>query len=169
MKVRFWSSMISAICVVSVGCQRAPTTLDEIITRNAEAMGGKQAIESVNSIAVDLHVVDPGFAVDGKYQASRPGKMRIDITAEGKHVYTEAFDERRGWQWKGEGETIVDESPPATATLRHGVELPGHLFGLHEMRQRGHRLDLIGTETIDGINYYALRLTLSDGYATTLY
>ena len=37
------------------------------------------------------------------------------------------------------------------------------------MRQRGHRIDLIGQEKIDGIDHYALRLTLDDGYVTTLY
>jgi hypothetical protein len=60
-------------------------------------------------------------------------------------------------------------SPQATAALQHGVELPGKLFGLHELRQRGHQVDLIGREKIEGINYYALALTLKDGYRTTLY
>jgi hypothetical protein len=132
-------------------------------------MGGRQAIEGVRSVAVDLHIVDSDFAVNGSYRAARPGKMRIDINADGKHVYTEAFDGRRAWQWKGEGNAIAEESAKATAALRHGVELPGHLYGLHEMRQRGHRIELIGREKIEGTDYYALRITLSDGYATNLY
>ena len=132
-------------------------------------MGGRQAIEAVHSVAIDLHIVDPDFAVDGSYRATRPGKMRIDVKAEGKHVFTEAFDGRRGWQWKGEGTATIDESAKATAALRHGVELPGHLYGLHELRQRGHRIDLIGREKIDDVDFYALRLTLDDGYVTTLY
>jgi hypothetical protein len=31
----------------------------------------------------------------------------------------------------------VDESETATGVLRHGVELPDKLFGLHEVRPRG--------------------------------
>lgn len=57
----------------------------------------------------------------------------------------------------------------ATAALRHGVELPGHLFGLHELRPRGHRLELVGREKVEGINYHVLHVTLADGYNTTLY
>ena len=132
-------------------------------------MGERQAIEAVRSVAIDLRIVDPDFAVNGSYRATRPDKMRIDVNAEGKHVFTEAFDGRRGWQWEGEGTATIDESAKATAALRHGVELPGHLYGLHELRQHGHRIDLIGREKIDGIDYYALRLTLDDGYVTTLY
>ena len=41
------------------------------------------------------------------------------------------------------------------AALRHGVELPGKLFGLHDLRQRGHRVDLAKREAIDGTNYYS--------------
>jgi hypothetical protein len=161
-------ALAMALSVLSLGCHRTPRTVDEVIDRNTEAMGGRKAIEGVGSVTVDLHIVDSDFAVDGSYRAARPGKMRIDINADGKHVYTEAFDGRCAWQWKGEGNAIVEESAKATAALRHGVELPGHLYGLHEMRQRGHRIELIGREKIEGTDYCALRITLNDGYTTNL-
>jgi hypothetical protein len=161
--------VIAALAVAGVGCKRNSETVEAIIDRNTEARGGRQAIEAVQSVAVDLQIVDPDFTVDGTYRAARPGKMRIDIKADGKHVYTEAFDGRRGWQWKGKGTETVEESPEATAALRHGVELPGNLYGLHELQQRGHRVALTGREEVDGVNYYLLQLTLDDGYVTTLY
>ena len=94
--------------------------------------------------------------------------MRIDVKAGGKHIFTEAFDGQSGWQCHDKSEQEA-ASPKGTAALRHGVELPGKLFGLHELKQRGHRLELVGRETIDGANYYVLRLTLSDGFTTSLY
>jgi hypothetical protein len=160
--------LIALGCGLS-GCERAPQTVDEVMDRNTQAMGGRVAIEAVKSIEVDLHIVDPDFEVDGKYRAARPGRMRIDVMASGKTVYTEAFDGDHGWQWKGEGAATQEESPKATAALRHGVELPGKLVGLHELRQRGHRVDLASRERIDDTDYYALRVTLNDGYTTTLY
>lgn len=143
-------------------------TLDQLIEHNVTAAGGAAAIEAVQSIRFDLHIADPGFEADGVYYAARPGKMRIDITVGGKHVYTEALDGKRGWQWKGSG-AAVDESETATGALRHGVELPDKLFGLHEVRQRGNKLELAGREMVDKINYYVLRLTFGDGASTTLY
>ncbi len=156
---------ITAALVVSRG---GATTLQEVIANNTQAMGGRKAIEAVQSVAVDLRIVDPDFTAEGTYSAARPGRMRIDIKADGKVVYVEAFDGTRGWQWKGKGEA-TDESPQGTAALRHGVELPGHLFGLHEVTKRGHQLELVGREQIEGKSYYALRLTLKDGYTTNLY
>lgn len=161
-------SSLAVLAIALVGCNRAPLTLDQVIARNTKAMGGRAAIEAVKSIQVDLHIVDPGFEVDGTYRAERPGRMRIDALIGGKHVFTEAFDGQHGWEWAGKGnqETASDK---ATAALYHGVELPGKLFGLHELKERGHRLELIGREKVDDIDYYALRLTMSDGYTTTLY
>jgi hypothetical protein len=151
------------------GCDRAPTTADQVVERNTKAMGGRSAIEAIHAIEVDLHITDPGFEVDGIYRATRPGRMRIDVTVAGKRVFTEAFDGGHAWEASSEGDSQKAASPKATAALRHGVELPGKLFGLHELKQRGHQIELVGRESVDGVNYYVLRLTLSDGYTTTLY
>ena len=126
------------------GCSRA-LTVDDVIERNTSAMGGRAAIEAIHSIEINLHITDPGFEVDGIYHAARPGRMRIEVQAGGKQVFTEAFDGQQGWQSHDQSEP-EPASPKAAAALRHGVELPGKLFGLHEMKQRGHKIDLVGRE-----------------------
>ena len=159
-----WAAILTT---ASFGCSRSPTTLDEVIERHTKAVGGRAAIEAIQSIEFDLHITDPKFEVDGTYFAARPGKMRIDVNAGGDHVFTEAFDGQKGWEGKGTSQKPATEK--ATAALRHGVELPGKLLGLHELKARGHRIELAEREKIDGIGYYVLRLTLNDGYDTTLY
>jgi outer membrane lipoprotein-sorting protein len=162
--------LVSLLTLFVVGCHKSShsLSLEEIVERNTDAMGGRAAIEAVQSIQIDLHIKDPSFEVDGTYYAARPGKMRIDVSAEGKHVFTEAFDGQSGWQWEGKGEQ-KPATEKAAAALRHGVELPGKLFGLHELKARGHRMKSIGREQIDGVNYYVLELVLNDGYAVSLY
>jgi hypothetical protein len=165
--MRLGELILLGAAIALCGCTRGDLTIDDVIDRNTKAHGGRAAIEAIQSIEVDLHISDPGFEVDGAYYAARPGKMRIDASVAGKHAFTEAFDGQHGWEWDGK------ESKPASAkgaaTLEHGVELPGKLFGLHELKQRGHQVELIGREKIEGVNYYSLRVTLSDGYRTTLY
>jgi hypothetical protein len=164
------SLLLSLTTILIFGCSKSSDSLslDEIVERNTDAMGGRAAIEAIQSIQIDLHIKDPSFEVDGTYYASRPGKMRIDVSAEGKHVFTEAFDGQSGWQWEGKGKQ-KPATEKATAALRHGVELPGKLFGLHELKARGHRMKSIGRERIDGVNYHVLQLILNDGYAVSLY
>jgi len=132
-------------------------TADEVIERHTKAVGGRAAIEAIQSIEFDLHITDPKFEVDGTYFAARPGKMRIDVKAGGEHVFTEAFDGQKGWEGKGTSQRPATEK--ATAALRHGVELPGKLFGLHELKARGHRIELAERENIDW--YSVLRLAVN--------
>jgi hypothetical protein len=162
--------LVLLLAIFVTGCheQSDSISLDEIIERNTDAKGGRGAIEAVQSIQIELHIKDPSFEVDGTYYATRPGKMRIDVSAQGKHGFTEAFDGRNGWQWEGKGEQ-KPATETATAALRHGVELPGKLFGLHELRARGHKMKLIGREQIDTVHYYVLQLILNDGTAISLY
>src|SRR5438045_9673105 len=81
----------AAICGL-IACQRAPDSVDGIIAHHTHAIGGTSAIESVNSIEFQLHIVDPGFEVDATYRAIRPGRMRIDVVAGGRHVVHAAFN-----------------------------------------------------------------------------
>ena len=160
--------LVVAASAPFTACRPRVLTLDDVIERHVQAMGGRAALEAVHAVEIDLHIKDPGFEVDGLYRAARPGKMRIDVRAGGKHVFTEAFDGKEGWQWKRQGGSEY-ASPQATAALRRGVELPGKLFGLHELRQRGHKLELAGRDRVDAIDYYVIRLTMTDGYSARLY
>ena len=76
--------LVIGLASVLFGCSRQPLTVDDVIERNTRAMGGRAAIEAIHSIEIDLHIVDPGFEVDGIYRAVRPGRMRIDVQAGGK-------------------------------------------------------------------------------------
>ena len=97
--MRLCGLILLSAAIALWGCGRAELTVDDVIDRNTTAVGGRAAIEAIQSIEVDLHITDPGFEADGVYYAARPGKMRIDVSAGGKHVFTEAFDGQRGWEW----------------------------------------------------------------------
>ena len=168
-KPGFSSLLVVAFCgSLFSSCHDASITADEVVERNTNALGGRAAIEAVQTIEIGLHITDPGFEVDGTYRAMRPGLMRIDALADGKPVFTEAYDGKRAWMWTGAG-AEKEESPQATAVLRRGIDLPGKLIGLHELRQRGHQISLAGREKLDGVDYHVLRLTMNDGFTTSLY
>ena len=152
------------------GCVNAPTkpTLLEVIELHTEAMGGRQAIEATSAIQLRLQIVEPSFSVDGVYIADRRGRMRIDIYADGTRVFTEAYDGKVAWQMGQDG-IVKTANATAAAALWHGTQSPGRLFGLHEMVRQGHQLVLLGTETVEGADYYVVKLTYSDGFVTHLY
>jgi len=163
--------ILSALCLVTSGwADAADLTLAQLIERHTEAMGGKPAIERVNSVQFALTIVEPKFTVDGIYRADRRIRMRIDVYADGKRVYTEAYDGRKSWDMGADGVAHVAEPDAAsTAALRNGVLLPGKLFGLHESARTGNELRLLDREIVDAKNYYVVELATAGGQVHRLY
>ena len=81
----------------------AEVTLEQVVARHTEAVGGREAVERVRSVQYALTIVEPTFTVDGIYRADRKLRMRIDVVADGKRVCTEAYDGRAAWEMGGDG------------------------------------------------------------------
>lgn len=154
---------IAFTLAAACGGTPAGPDLDSLIAGNTAARGGAPAIGRVAAFESDVHIVEPAFAVDGTYVATRDGRMRIDISVDGSRVFTEALDRERAWSWTPD-DGVREGSAAGAAALRHGIEFPLKLFGLHEMRSRGHRLESLGRETADGVDYHVVGLTLDDGF-----
>lgn len=159
--------IFAVFAFVSAGIA-SDVTLQQVIDRCTEASGGKAAIEAVQSVQISLHIKEPKFEVDGVYVADRKMRMRIDIYAGDKRVYTEAFDGTAGWQM-GESGAAQDSKPEGSAALWHGIVTPGKMFGLHEQASLQNKVELEGREIVDGINYFVILLTLKDGFAIRYY
>lgn len=157
----------AALLLLAGACaERAPGDIDAIIIANTKARGGAAAIEGVRNIRTRIEIKEPTFEVMGDYRA-KDGAMRIDIYSDGARVFSEGLDADGGWQQQGAGAPFTEQSAAGKAALGHGIEF--NLFGLHQLAARGHTLALDGDETIDGIAYKVIKVTLSDGFETFLY
>lgn len=138
--------------------------LETIFQNHVQAMGGHTAVTNLHSLKAEFHLIEPTFAVDGIYCATRDGRMRVDIFAEGVRVFSEGLDGKQGWQLP-QGETAsVPTSPAGTAALLNGIE--NQLFGLHELEARGHSVALIGQRAVNNLDYFVIQLVYANG--TTL-
>ena len=144
-----------------------PADLDQIVSNNRHAVDGQQDTSGIDSLEISLAMQDHGAALDADYKVTRDGRMRIDILKDGRRVYTEAYDGHRGWDQGQDGSAPVLD--PHGAALWHGTQFPGQIFALSDMRANGHTLEYAGRERLDGVDYYVLKLTLSDGFVTYRY
>lgn len=163
---------LSVMLILVVGaCSEKPEQtafpkLEELLTNHTEARGGAAAIEAVQSVQVELEIVEPSFTVSGMYVATREGHMRIDIFADGNRVFTEALGPDGGWQMFGDGR-VADLSVDGHKALERGIA--GNLFGLHERMGLGYTLELLGEITHNGNTYYELEEIAAGGFSRRLY
>src|SRR5688500_7986792 len=127
----------------------AETTLEVVLNLNKAAMGGPEGIEKNRDVEIHLTIQEPKFTFDAVYVADRKIRMRIDVYADGKRVFTEAFDGKEAWQM-GEDGKVKDVSSEGKAALRNGIFI-GKFFGLYELPALGHRLSYERRESIENI------------------
>ena len=143
------------------------TSLDDVIARHVEALGGAPALDAIKSVRIRATIVEPTFEVTGDYRASVDGMMRVDIFAGAERVFSEGVDADGPWQQNGAGAPMTGMSAEGEAALRHGIEF--NLFGLHRFAERGHSLALEGEKMIGDVRYHVVKAKLADGFETFFY
>lgn len=141
-------------------------TLAEVVRRNTRARGGAAALDRMHALGVDVEIVEGGQALHGRYAANRAGLVRIDVYAGGRHVGSEGVD--------GNGVWILGKNGPepsvaagAGNALTNGAE--NHLFGWNRFPQRGHKLALMPSQTVEGITYPVVEVRYSTGHVSYFY
>jgi hypothetical protein len=169
-----WTIVLWALvlaCAVNVHSHEAvnstdPSTATElarVLACNDRAVGGP-ALRRVNRVRYELQIEEPGFTAVGHYAAERLGRAQIDVFVAEQRVFSEGWDGHAGWQLPQGATKPVATSPDGAAALRHGIEQPGHLWTLADMPQNGHAVEFVGRDSIQGTNYYVVKLTLRDHF-----
>lgn len=158
--------LLLAAAVAGPGAAAAGRTaaLIEQVTR---AEGGRAA-QAITALAYRLHIKEATYEADATYVVDRSGRMRIDVYIDGKRAVTECHDGHTAWEMDARGKVTTASDQGASALWR-GTQYPGQILALGELPRHGHALRAIGTETIDGIAYDVLELTMSDGFKTYRY
>jgi hypothetical protein len=161
--------LVSSCALVLAACVSRAPGLEEIVARNRAVVNGGTNTALIGSLEVDLRLKDAkaGSELRAIYRVNRSGQMRIDLYQGGERVYTEAFDGQRGWDLGAEGSAAIPD--PHAQALWHGTQFPGMIFGLEDLAPNGHRLEYAGRERLGGVDYYVLKITLSDGFVTYRY
>jgi len=141
--------------------------LDSILALNDAAQGGDR-LAVIASVRDRLLIKEPGFEVAGTYVASREGSMRIDIEADGKHVFSEGLDAAGAWEWSPDS-GVGAQSEAGAAALLHGIEMPGHFYTLQTVRERGARLSLAGAVTDGEHSEWQVHVVMADGFQRDYY
>lgn len=136
-------------------------TLDEVLERHFEAMGGRARIDALRNVKLRLRIEEPEFVVEGLYRASTDGRMRIDIFADDVRVFSEGVDAEGGWQQNGQGTEITGISEEGLRALQRGIGR--NLTGLLALSSTASNTRLLGRQRLAGVDYFVIEAAESDG------
>lgn len=136
-------------------------SLDQILGKYYDAIGGLPAWQSLNTLAVKGKIVSQKAEIATTADYMRPDKCRLSYNIGGKLV-VQSFDGKTAWQQSAMSESIAPEPLDAgrTAYLRDrcGIESP-----LIDYAEKNHRVSLEGRDIIDGKEAYKIKVAYKSG------
>lgn len=144
----------------------APATaqsVEEVLAKHYEAIGGLETWQSVESMRLDGKMVISAMGIEGPFTmvAKRPGKARMEFTIQGM-TGIQATDGETAWMiMPFMGSTEAERMPEEQAEVfRREADIDGPLVG---WKESGHEVELVGREEVEGTQAFRVKLTYSDG------
>jgi outer membrane lipoprotein-sorting protein len=160
--VIFFFVIAAALAAVHASAQ----TADEIIQKNLEAKGGEEAWLAVKSAKI-TGTMRMGGGAAGAVEApvvlefKRPEKVRLEFTMQGMTAI-QAYDGEVGWavmpfMGKTEPEEMAEDQ---LKDIKEMADLEGPLVNYKE---KGHTVEYLGVEEVDGTPAHKLRVNQANG------
>ncbi len=166
-----FSTVVALLFVLALGSVASADTLDALLARNLAARGGADRLHAVKSLRLTGKATfgsgDFSFEAMWGTVQTRSGKVRSEVTLQGL-TKVRAFDGRLGWTVSpfGGRRDAEQASDDEVRTLAQDADLDGPLL---DWRTKGHRLEDLGTEDLDGTPARKLRVNRKDGDVQYVY
>jgi hypothetical protein len=136
-------------------------TVDEIIAKNVEALGGMDKLQSVKSLRSTATLKMGSFQAAVESENKRPDKIRQEFILQGL-AQVSAYDGKTGWQvnpFQGRKDPEL-LSADDTKSLQVDADIDGPVVNY---KQKGSVAGLMGHDSVEGTDCYKIRLTLKNG------
>lgn len=143
-------------------------TVDEIVQNYAKAMGGADKIEAIKTMKAAGKFIRESMEAAVTIWAKHPDMIKIEIVFGGQALVI-AYDGKTAWMINPfAGSTEPQEVPKEDA---------GYMAGYADMvndplidyKKKGHKIELIGKEDMEGTEVFKLQLTRKNNKVSTLY
>lgn len=137
-------------------------TLDEVLKKHFDALGGVEKLKTVQSRkATGTMAMGQGMEAPFTLEQKRPSKQRIEFNVQGM-VGVQAFDGEKSWTlFPFMGQKNAEyASEEDSKNMRDDSDFDGPLM---DYKTKGHTVELVGKEPVEGAEAYKLKVTLKSG------
>jgi len=164
-------AVATAIALLAVPAPALAQDLEDVLAKHYEAIGGVDAWEGITSTRMEgtLAIDAMGMAMDGPFKLVQksPAMSRAEFTIQGMSGVM-AYDGEMGWQINPLA-GIATATPVGEAERRQMAEQADIAGPLFNWKEKGHAVELLGTEDVAGTTAYKLKLTVATGEESFYY
>jgi hypothetical protein len=136
-------------------------TVDEVINKHIEAVGGKENWKKVNTMKMEASLSVQGMDIPINIYQVNNKSFRQDFTAMNMTGYT-ILNNDSGWSFNPLQGQSKPEPLPADqlAAQKDQLDIQGEFV---DYKEKGHKVELLGKEDIDGTEAIKVKLTRKSG------
>jgi outer membrane lipoprotein-sorting protein len=160
----------AAALIASPIAMAAGLTAEQIADRNATARGGLATWRAVGSMKLSGQMDaggTPAVRLPFEMSLKRPHKSRLELHVTDQTA-VQVYDGQQGWKVRPylNRDDVEAYSPQEAQSAADDADLDGPLI---DHARKGTRIELAGTDTVEGRKAYRLRLTRADGLQANLW
>jgi len=142
-------------------------TVDEVIAKANEARGGLEKMKAVQSVRMKGKMtMGPGLEAPITIEMKRPKNARMEFTIQGM-TGVQAYDGQQAWGISPMGSKQPEPMPAEMAKdLDNQADIDGPLV---DYKTKGHQVELVGKEKVEGSDAWKLKVTLKSGDVQYIY
>ena len=150
------------VAVPLVAVPLSAQTAEEIVARYVKTVGGMDKIQAVKTLRrTGKFTGGGGFEATVVQENKRPNKVREEFSLQGM-TGINAYDGATGWKvepWQGkkDPESLSEEE------MKNIIEAADFDEPLVNYEQKGNKVELVGTEQVEGTDAFKLKVTLKSG------
>jgi len=136
-------------------------TVDEVINKHIEAIGGKENWKKVNSMKTEANLSVQGMDIPINIYQINNKAYRQDFTAMNMTGYT-IVNNDSGWSFNPmQGQSAPEPMTADQLNLQKDqLDIQGQFI---DYKEKGHKLELMGKEDIDGTEAIKMKMTRKSG------
>ena len=153
---------LATVIVLAAPAAAQDLTLDQILAKHYEAIGGLDNWKALQSMRATGHIeLVPGTEAPFTVMVKRPHKARLEFTFQGM-TGVQAFDGTTAWMiMPFTGKSDPEEMPPESA--KDVIEQSDIDGALVNYKEDGDKVELVGMTEVEGTKAYQLKVTLKNG------
>ena len=162
--------LFAVVVLLAASPALSAMTADELVAKNIEARGGLAQIKAIQSIKTKGRLTiggDNPFEMELASYVTRSGKFRQEGALQGM-TQIQAWDGSEAWQIQPFGGRKDPDrmSVEDAMDLLDNADIDGPLV---DYKAKGHKLEYLGTQDVDGTEAHKLKLVEKDGDVKYIY
>lgn len=156
---------VGLLAAISLSAQAQEQKRDAILKNHFETIGQDKVLQ-VKTLKMTGHSMVQGTELPFVMYVKKPDKVRNEITFQGQKM-VQAYNGETGWSlipWMSS--TPQDMSGIQLKSMKETAELEGALYN---WEKKGHQLEYIGEEEVQGTPVYNLQLNKKNGDVVNYY